>query len=167
MGDHGLMLKHGLHYEGVLRVPFIWADPTTVGQGRSTVTGSSLDISATILARAGLAPNNGNQGLDVIGLAQGGHNPRQGVLIEEDELGDHLGTETGLRTRSYIQGDWRLTLWQGMAGGQLYDRACDPHELQNQWNDPAAAAPKALMMEGMLREMVRLTDTAPYATHIA
>ena len=27
MGDHGIMLKHGLRTEGVIRMPMIWADP--------------------------------------------------------------------------------------------------------------------------------------------
>ena len=29
MGDHGLMLKLLLHYQGIIRVPFIWHDPQT------------------------------------------------------------------------------------------------------------------------------------------
>ncbi len=168
MGDHALMLKHGLHYEGVLRVPFVWFDPAQPDGARSNLAASSIDIGTSVLARAGLAPNNGNQGFDVVGLARSNRPAdRLGILIEEDELGEHLGTEDGLRTRTFIQGDWRLTLWQGMEGGQMFDRASDPDEMNNLWFDPAFAAKKAALMEDMVREMIRLTDTAPYATHIA
>lgn len=168
MGDHGLMLKHGLHYDGVLRVPFVWTDPKQKNAQRSSVQASSVDISASILARAGLAPNNGNQGLDIIELSTSNNiSDRAGVLIEEDELSEHLGTETGLRTRTFIQSEWRLTIWQGMPDGQLYNRKNDPHELHNLWFDPSSSAKKAELMEAMLREMIRLGDTAPLATHIA
>ena len=168
MGDHGLMLKHGLHYEGVLRMPFIWADPDRPASARSEVPASAVDIGASILARAGLAPNNGNQGLDVMALAVGkGGVERKGILIEEDELGAHLGTEKGLRTRTFIQDNWRLTVWQGMEGGQLYNRDVDPHEMCNLWFDSNFAARRAEMTEAMLREMIRLSDTAPFATHVA
>lgn len=168
MGDHGLMLKHGLHYEGVLRVPFIWADPDRPASGRSEVPASAVDIGASILARAGLAPNNGNQGFDVMALAMRMDGvERKGILIEEDELGVHLGTARGLRTRTFIQDNWRLTVWQGMEDGQLYDRDDDPHEMRNLWFDSNSAARKSEMTEAMLREMIRLSDTAPFATHVA
>ena len=31
MGDHGLMLKLLLHYQGIIKVPFIWHDPKSKG----------------------------------------------------------------------------------------------------------------------------------------
>lgn len=168
MGDHGLMLKHGLHYEGVIRVPFIWCDPARGGPARTSQPGSSVDIGATILARAGLAPFNGNQGIPLLDVIDGKiGNPRRGILIEEDELGAHLGTENGLRTRTYIEGDWRLTLWQGMDGGELFDRNSDPHELRNLWFEAQFFEKKAGLLEAMLREMIRLGDTSPLATHVA
>ncbi|WP_283643967.1 sulfatase family protein [Marinovum algicola] len=168
MGDHGLMLKHGLHYEGVLRVPFIWADPARIGGKRTDLPGSSIDIGAMILARAGLASFNGNQGVPLLDVLDGkAETPRRGILIEEDELGAHLGHEHGLRTRSYIEDNWRLTLWQGMDGGQLFDRNTDPHEMRNLWSDVEHVIKKGEMTESMLREAIRLGDTAPYATHVA
>ncbi len=168
MGDHGLMLKHGLHYNGVLRVPFIWADPNCTKPCRSDIHGSSVDISSCVLGRAGIIPMNGSQGLDVVSAAKSGAAiPRKGVLVEEDELGAHLGRDQGLRTRSYLQDNWRLTLWQGMDGGELFDRNTDPNEMHNLWTDPLTAPKRAEMTEAMLRETIRLTDTSPYATHVA
>jgi len=174
MGDHGLMLKHGLHYDGVLRVPFIWVDPraenTPRSHGRTDLHGSSIDISTCVLSRAGITAANGNQGVDVVTAVNEDEKlpaNRAGVLIEEDELGAHLGSDNGLRTRSYISNNWRLTIWQGMDEGELFDRNEDPHEMCNLWSNPAAADKRASMTEAMLRETIRLTDTSPYATHIA
>ena len=169
MGDHGLMLKHGLHYEGVIRVPFIWTDPCC-GQtaDRTRLGASTIDIGPTILGRANLAPQNGAQGFDLMKYwREGREPPRFGLLIEEDELGSHLGQEEGLRTRTFIRDAWRLTLWEGMEGGELFDRERDPHELRNLWFDPAYAQVKAELIEAMLRETIRLSDTAPLAEHVA
>lgn len=170
MGDHGLMLKHGLHYDGVLRVPFIWCDPHKPKHLRTTLHSSSVDISTCILSRAGIAVNNGNQGIDIVSAVTDNEPPeiqRKGVLIEEDELGVHLGRESGLRTRSFISDNWRLTLWDGMNGGELFDRNTDPDEMQNLWYHPSYRDQRAAMTEAMLRETIRLTDTSPYATHVA
>ena len=70
MGDHGLMLKHCFHQEGLVRVPFIWADPDAPVPARNELLAGTLDIAATILARAGLAPYHGMQGHDVVGAAK-------------------------------------------------------------------------------------------------
>jgi len=168
MGDHGIMLKHGLHYNGVIQVPFIYADPQRQGSTRSQVPGSSIDTGAIILARAGLKPFNGFQGIDLIGVQDNAtNNPRRGILIEEDELGEHVNQEHGVRVRSYIENNWRISLWDGVEKGELFDLNADPHELNNLWSQFEFADKKAQLTEAMLRETIRLNDTAPLATHIA
>ncbi len=168
MGDHGLMLKHGLHYDGVLRVPFIWSEPEKQSASTSQQLSGSIDIGTTILARAGLAPQNGSQGMDIMsGTTSSELASRQGMFIEEDELGIHLGRENGMRTRSFVTGRWRLSLFDGMDYGELFDRETDPHEIQNLWNSPQHAQQRAELVEMMLREMIRLGDTAPKPTHVA
>ena len=168
MGDHGLMLKHGLHYEGVLRVPFIWSDPELEEPAVSSVLGGTLDLGTTILARAGLSPANGNQGFDIVGATRRGQKPdRYGMIVEEDELGVHLGRAQGLRTRTFLTPQWRLTLWDGLERGELFDREQDPHELSNLWCSPEHQERKAELIEMMLREMIRLGDTAPLTQYVA
>jgi arylsulfatase A-like enzyme len=168
MGDHGIMLKHGLHYNGVTRVPFIYVDPDRCESGRSNIPGSSIDTGAIVLARAGLAPYNGFQGIDLIGVQDGEKaNPRRGILIEEDELGEHLNRECGVRLRSYIEDNWRITLWDGIDQGEMFNLNTDPLEINNLWAHKEFAEKKAHLTESMLREMIRLNDTAPLATHIA
>ncbi|MGI9364576.1 MAG: hypothetical protein ACR2O8_05300, partial [Rhizobiaceae bacterium] len=50
MGDLGLMLKLLLHFQGVIRVPFIWNDPhAPANSAVNDDLASSIDISATIL----------------------------------------------------------------------------------------------------------------------
>lgn len=168
MGDHGLMLKHGLHYDGVLHVPFIWSDPSDDAPQNSDPLGSSIDIGTTVLARAGLAPPNGNQGFDLLGDPQTtGIEARKGVIVEEDELGVHLASENGLRTRTFVNKDWRLTIWDDHESGELFDRKDDPFEINNLWDSADHLTQKNTLIEQMLREIIRLNDTAPLTVHVA
>jgi arylsulfatase A-like enzyme len=169
MGDHGLMLKHCYHYEGLIRVPFIWADPDTNDEGaRTDILSGTLDIGRTILARAGLAPYHGMQGFDVVSAARSGEElPRLGMVLEEDELPFNGNCPQFTRTRTFVTGRWRLTYWLEDQFGELYDRDEDPEEINNLWNDPGAAANKAEMLELMMRERIALEDMAPRAIYNA
>ena len=168
MGDHGLMLKQGLHYQGVIRVPFIWADPAGVTGRRSDVLGGSIDIAQTILNRAGVAAAAGMQGFDIAGAAATGKQPeRAGLMIEEDCPGLHIDMDFGLRTWTLIHDGWRLTRILGEETGELFDRNADPHEMTNLWSDPAARAKLQDMNERMLAERMRLTDTVMLSPFMA
>jgi arylsulfatase A-like enzyme len=168
MGDHGLMLKHGLHYEGVIHVPFIWSDPVKPAEATTELLSGTIDIGTTVLARAGLAPFHGSQGFDVVGAAQNHQRlPRYGMIVEEDELGIHLGRDAGLRTRTFVTERWQLTLWDGIDEGCLFDRETDPEQAHNLWYSEQHQAMKHELMEKMLRELIRLGDTAPLTERVA
>jgi arylsulfatase A-like enzyme len=168
MGDHGLMLKHGLHYEGVIHVPFIWSDPDNPGAGTTDLLSGTIDIGSTVLARAGLAPFHGSQGFDIVGAARKNERlPRFGMIVEEDELGVHLGRDEGLRTRTFATERWQLTLWDGIEDGCLFDRESDPEQMHNLWHSQPHQPIKYELMEKMLREMIRLGDTAPLTERVA
>ncbi len=161
MGDHGLMLKQGLHYQGVIRVPFVWADPADRTGRRCGLPGGSIDIAQTVLGRAGLDPVAGMQGFDIVGAARDGTTPdRAGLMIEEDCPAAHIDMDFGLRTWTLIHDGWRLTRFMGEAEGELFDRNADPHEMNNLWADPAARTRRQEMTARMLDERMRLTDTA-------
>src|SRR6185295_20172395 len=57
MGDHQLMLKGAYAYQGLIRVPFIWVEPTGARKAsRNDELFGTLDIAATVLDRARLVP---------------------------------------------------------------------------------------------------------------
>jgi arylsulfatase A-like enzyme len=168
MGDHGLMLKHCFHQEGLLRVPFIWADPDQPAGKRSDLLSGTIDIASTVLARAGLAPYHGIQGYDVVTAAGAGEAlPRLGMVVEEDELPMNANCGHFMRTRTFVTGRWRMTYWLEEEFGELYDRENDPLELHNLWNEPAARADKAVLIEMMMRERISLEEMAPRASYCA
>jgi arylsulfatase A-like enzyme len=163
MGDHGLMLKLLLHYQGIIRVPFIWKDPAhpedaAVENGLA----SSIDISASILARAGIQPFNGLQGRDLFGSA-----PPEAVIVEEDSQRTMTGFDRPQRVRTVVTDRYRMSLRQGEDWGEMYDLQQDPEELQNLFDDPKAKSAKSQITETMVRRMIDLQDRAPLPAYRA
>jgi len=166
MGDHQLLLKGALHYRGLVRVPFIWSDPYAEVQG--LVNGGlcgSLDIANTILDRAGLVGHNGMQGLSLLPAASGAPTGRDSLVIEEHQRRGYMGFRNNFRARSLITNNNRLTLYEGVDWGELYDFSADPHELNNLWNEPGSQNRRHEMMEQLARKLMELADSSPLATH--
>ena len=49
MGDHGTVLKGGVHSHGLIRVPLIWSDPVNRGMDVTGIQGSAIDFAPTLL----------------------------------------------------------------------------------------------------------------------
>ena len=163
MGDHGLMLKLLLHYQGIIRVPFIWHDPTRPTDGVAMDgLASSIDISATILARAGIQPFNGLQGRDLFAS-----DPAEAIIVEEDSQRVMTGFDKPQRVRTVVTDRYRMSIRQGEDWGELYDLQADPTEVKNLFDDPNAAQVKAELTETMLRRMIDLQDRAPLPAYRA
>jgi arylsulfatase A-like enzyme len=169
MGDHGIMLKGPIHYQGLIRVPFVWADPAAAAPARRVdALSGTIDIASTVLDRARLAPYNGIQGESLLGAMNGGAiDGRRGMLVEQEAQIPNFGLDRPPRVRSFVTERWRLSVWGGTDFGELYDLAADPHEMTNLWADPGHAAIKAALLEQMVQEMIRLTDRAPLPTAMA
>ncbi len=163
MGDHGLMLKLLLHYQGLIRVPFIWHDPTRPASDvLNSDLGSSIDISATILARAGIQPYNGLQGRDLMGTA-----PPAAILVEEDSQRSMTGFERPQRIRTLVTDQYRMSLRQGEDWNELYDLENDPLELRNLYEDPDSKPIRQALSELMLDRTIELQDRAPLPAYRA
>lgn len=167
MGDHGLMLKGPIHYQGVIRVPFIWHDPQLKVDGRTDALGSCTDIARTVLARAGLAPVNGMQGRNLLPVMEGKGDDLDGVVVEEDSQRTYLGFDQPVRARSLVTDRYRLTVYRGADWGELYDLKDDPYETRNLWSDPAAQNVKAAMLEGLARKLMEKDDISPMPSQVA
>ncbi len=157
MGDHGIMLKLLLHYQGIIRVPFIWSDPKT--SERNTVENglaSSIDISASVLARAGIQAYNGIQGRDLFST-----NPPEALIVEEDSQRAMIGFDRMQRVRTLVTDRYRLSLRQDEDWGELYDLHTDPLELNNLYEDAAMSDTRHTLNELMLRRIIELQDRSP------
>ncbi|MCK9511127.1 MAG: sulfatase-like hydrolase/transferase [Pigmentiphaga sp.] len=168
MGDHGLMLKGPIHYQGLIRVPFIWSDPAAAGAGRVASLGSCADIAGTVLARAGLAPFNGMQSRNLLPLMRGDTaSERRAVLVEEDNQRAYLGFERPVRARTLVTARHRLTLYRDADWGELYDLQEDPQERRNLWADPGSAAVRLELTELLAHQLLEKDDQSPLPTQLA
>jgi arylsulfatase A-like enzyme len=166
MGDHQLLLKGALHYQGLVRVPFIWTDPAMPRRGlvNSGLSGT-IDLARTILDRAGLEGHNGIQGVSLQQAIEGGETGHDAMVIEEHQRRGYMGLKDNFRARSLITCDHRLTLYEGVGWGELYDLTNDPAEIHNLWEEPSAAATRHALTEQLARKMMELSDRSPLALH--
>lgn len=163
MGDHGLMLKLLLHYQGIIRVPFIWYDPNVpVGGENDPGLASSIDIAPTILARAGIQPYNGIQGRDLFSTS-----PPEAVIVEEDSQRIMTGFDRPQRVRTVVTDRYRMSVREGEDWNELYDLSSDPGETVNLYDQPAGQSARQFLSEVMLRRLISLQDRSPLPAYRA
>jgi arylsulfatase A-like enzyme len=164
-GDHGVMLKGAMHYEGCTRVPLLVHTPGGM-TGSSNSLISSLDIGPTLLNLAGLEPFHGMQGVDATALLSDPTTTiRDQILVEEDQLNDILKVGTSLRMRTLITEEDRITIYDGYEGIELFNLKNDPYEMENlQSTNPVK---RAEMMERLTYSLMETDDTSPKPTAFA
>ena len=169
MGDHWMLNKGPFHFDGLLRIPFIWSWPQRFPEGlRSAALVSQLDFAPTILDLAGVAIPEGavppepearqmapawpgkSLGPLLTGSATKLHDE---LVVENDE--DYLG----LRLRTLITEDYQLTAYGGQPYGELFDLRSDPHQLHNLWRSPPHRSLRDELHTRLLHALVQ-TDSA-------
>lgn len=164
-GDHGLMLKHFVHYRAVTNVPLVVHVPGTPPL-RTGALVSSADVAPTLLELTGSECYRGIQGRSLVPLLRGGTEQHREVLLVEEEQPFGLeGLPGPVRMRTVITSEGRLTRYFGTDVAELYDHRADPGELLNRAGDPAFAGLEDRLLRTMLDEMANLADqgTAPTA----
>lgn len=146
LGDHGLLLKGPMAYEGLMRVPLVMRGPG-VPEGRVIHDPvSTLDLGATFLDAAGVERPTHWHSRSLLPVLRGDEH-REFALNEWDLNASRCGVELKLRTvRTRTH---RLTLELVSGAGELYDLVADPHEMTNLFDDPACAA-----IQGALTAMI-------------
>lgn len=151
MGDHSLMVKGNIHYDGVIRVPFCVAGPG-VAPGRSTALVSSLDLAPTVLDICGAAPYRGIQGESLATALAGDDGPARDHLLIEDDLQPEVAGLLGnpSRMRTLITDEVRFTR-DDLGFEQLFDRTVDPHEMEDRsTSDPRRGDLVTAMVDAMM-----------------
>ena len=167
MGDFNLLLKGAVPLRSVTNVPFIWSDPADGTARVSAEMGSTVDISATILDRAGLKPYNGLQGRSLLDAVRGGKGPRNHVFSEFNDVIPRLGFETAVQVRSLITPTHRLSVYRNHEWGELYDLSIDANETRNLWDDPAHSDIRAALVLKLTHDLIDQMDRSPMAKYLA
>jgi arylsulfatase A-like enzyme len=164
-GDHGLMLKHFVHYRAVTNVPLLVHLPGSPPR-RTGALVSSADLAPTLIELTGSKGYRGIQGRSLVPLLLGDtEHHREALLVEEEQPFGLEGLPGPVRMRSVITAEGRLTRYFGTEIAELYDHNIDPGELVNRAGDPEFAPLEDRLLRAMLDEMAALTDrgTAPTA----
>lgn len=169
MGDHGIVLKGAMHFSGLTQVPFIWSDPfSRAAPGVLPWPCGTLDIAQTVLARCGLAPYNGIQGINLLPWLDGQIQQvpsRPGVIVESEPVVLPHGRTRRYRLRSLIKQDWRLTISNLPELCELYDLKHDPLEQHNLWRE--RESDRGRLCAELLIELGEQADASPLPTAIA
>jgi len=136
LGDHGLILKGPMHYDGLLKVPLIMRGP---GIGRDQLNDnpvSTLDLAATFADYGDAQMQLDQHGTSLRPVIESGES-REFARNEWGLLPTRAGVELSLqtvRTRTA-----KLTMDMISGAGEMYDLEADPHECKNIFEDAAHA----------------------------
>ncbi len=166
LGDHRLLLKGPAHYQGITHVPFIWSEPGERRARHSDVLSGTVDIAATVLDRARVAPYNGIQGNSLLPIVNGNaaEIARCSMVIEDDQQRATLGFQSPPRLRTLVTQRWRMTICHDDPWGELYDLRNDPHEMENLFEDAGHRDRRAALMERLAYRQMELADRSPLPT---
>lgn len=143
LGDHGLLLKGPMHYDGLVRVALLMAGPGIPPDRVNREPVSLVDLHPTLLGLAGAAddsPRNGRSLLPVLA----GEETRTHSHLEWHLDASRCGVELQLRTvRTPTR---KLTVDLFSEAGELYDLENDPHEARNLWDEPGYRDDRTLLM---------------------
>ena len=156
-GDHGLLLKGSMHFEGCIRTPLVIVDPTRE-PNRSASLVASIDLPSTVLDLCDVESYYGMQGVSLCPLLDDPlASVRDAVLIEDDfPLHPIIGTFP-LRMRTLVTETHRYT--RDSDGFEtLYDLIVDPDELTNLAVDSRDTAARSACLDALVEEMTRADD---------
>lgn len=170
MGDHQLMLKGPLHYDGLIRTPLIWKD--VHGSSSQHVISefcSTMDLGVTILDRVGRHCMYGMTGISLLPAIRGvSQTLRSCVLISEvcqipysHKIGLALETAETLRTSKY-----KMQIFYDQGCVRLYNLEQDPLETKDIWcccNDGV----KAELLLAFIREKWAQSEKCPKPINFA
>jgi arylsulfatase A-like enzyme len=141
-GAHGMIDKHYVMYDDVVRVPLIlrWPGRLPAGRTLDTFVTPALDLPVTFCAAGGLPVPSTFVGRDLAAVDQKGP-PSVFATYHGNQFG--LYSQRMLRTRR-----WKY-VWNATAEDELYDLPADPGELINLAADRSYAAE----LGGLRREL--------------
>lgn len=144
LGEHGLILKGPMLYEGLLRVGLIARGPGIEADRVVAEPVSTLDLAATFYDYSGIPAALPQHGRSLRTLLEGGAESRDCARSEWELLPGRVGV--GLSLRFVRTRHAKLTYEMKSEAGEMYDLRADPQEMNNVFDDPAYAALRAELL---------------------
>jgi arylsulfatase A-like enzyme len=145
LGDHGLLLKGPMAYEGLLRVGLLFEGPGVPAGKVVADPVSTLDLAPTFCDYAGAALGHSAHGRSLRALVERDDESRDFAYSEWDLRASRAGV--GLRLRTVRTQRHKLTLDLTSGAGELYDLQQDPYEMDNRFDDAALAPVKRALRD--------------------
>ena len=153
-GGHGLIDKHFVMYEELVRVPLLmrWPAALPATLQCDAFASSAIDIASTICTVAGIALPNSFAGINLIDeMAQ---------PTRQDIFTAYYGNQLGLYSQRMVRDRAWKYVWNATAEDELYDLRHDPGEITNLAFEPAHQTDLAAMKLKLLAWMERTKDRA-------
>jgi len=154
-GGHGMIDKHFIMYDDVMRVPLIlsWPGRLPAGQECDSFVVSALDLASTFLDVAGVAIPETFQGQSLLPLLKG-----EAASTRPDIFGMYHGNQFGLFSQRMVRNrEWKY-VWNATAEDELYHLNSDPGELRNLALSLEHAGVLRLMRERLVTWMEQVDD---------
>jgi arylsulfatase A-like enzyme len=157
LGDHQMVFKGPLHYEGLLRLPLVVRGPGFDAGAVVDDPVGTIDLVPTFLEAAGAPVPDHVEGVTLTSLG------REHVLTENDH---NMVISMPLRTLTTRR--YKVTRYEAIEGvGELYDFDDDPGEFVNRWDDPAYATIRSDLLSTMDDVMNHTTNAGPMVGVVA
>lgn len=146
-GGHGMMDKHFMMYDDVLRVPLIvrWPGVAQAGKVCDELVSHEIDLAATICQAANVPRPDQYAGIDLAPVLGGGSTGRDTVFSQ------YHGCQMGLYSERMARDRRWKYVWNATAEDELYKLDEDPGELINRASDPESRG-ELTRLRGELRQ---------------
>jgi arylsulfatase A-like enzyme len=134
-GGHGMIDKHFIMYDEVVRVPLIirWPGVIAAGSQNDAFIINALDLAATFCDVAGAPIPATFSGQSLVPLVKG-----EKAMRRQDVYAMYHGCQFGLFTQRMVRDYHWKYVWNATAEDELYHLSSDPAELHNLATDLAA-----------------------------
>jgi len=152
-GGHGMIDKHYVMYEDVVRVPLIlrWPGRIVPGSRCEAFVSHAIDLARTLCEAAGVAPPDTFHGQDLLRLLAGEDG-------REDIFSSYHGGQFGMYSQRMVRDRRWKYIWNATDVDELYDLAGDPAEFRNLAAEPDCAVELARLRHRVVAWMERTHD---------
>lgn len=162
-GAHGMIDKHYVMYDELVRVPFIvrWPGHSPAGQFCDAFIASAIDLAATFCDIAGLPLPTTFAGQSILPLLLAECHSALRIphsTLRPDIFATYHGNQFGLYSQRMVRDRRWKYVWNATAMDELYDLGQDPGELVNLVDDPACADEVARVRRRLVAWMEQTQD---------
>lgn len=154
-GGHGMIDKHFVMYDELVRVPLLvrWPAQIKAGSMSDAFICAGLDLAVTFCALAGVEPPPTFGGSSLLPIAAGATQTSR-----PDIFASYFGNQFGLYSQRMVRDRRWKYVWNATAEDELYDLENDPGEISNLATQPDYAAELARLRLRLLAWLEQTQD---------